>query len=121
VYKRQPPILPQQEFFVRVSEPLLPNRVYEVLVTGVVNLNGLPGGGGEATFAWEPADTAGAASDTASSHPDSAGLAPDTTGAVPDTGAVIPPDTGSAFRGRPSPAPSPGRREPLWWLNRRRP
>lgn len=97
-----PPILPQREFFIRLVDSLAPNRPYHLTVTGIVNINGLPGGGGEASFDWEPpereADTAGVAADTASTPP--------------DTGAVTSPDTWRLppERSRPPPgAPPPNR------------
>lgn len=44
--------LPAQEFYAVLDPPLLPNRPYRLRVTGVVNVNGLRGGGGEAVVAW---------------------------------------------------------------------
>jgi len=102
-----PPILPQQEFFVRLAEPLLPDQLFQAIIFGVVNLNGLGEGGGEASFAWEPPepepveepdtatlvpDTTVVPPDTAVVPPDTAAVPPDTTGTPPDT-AVVPPDT----------------------------
>jgi hypothetical protein len=82
-----PPILPQQEFFVKLAEPLAPNQAYRAVLAGVVNINGLGGGGGEASFAWEPPPQE--VPDTAATLPDTGAVAP------PDTGAVAPPDTGA--------------------------
>ncbi len=88
-----PPILPQQEFFVRMEAGLPPDELLQAVIDRVVNINGLGGGGGEASFTWEPpepppeevADTAGAVPDTAGVTP------PDTAGSVPpDTGVVAP-------------------------------
>ena len=104
--QESPPILPQQEFFVLLTSPLDPDRLFQASVAGVVNINGLGGGGGEASFSWEPpepppeerpdtaavADTAGVPPDTAGVRPDTAGVPPDTSGVPPDTSGV-PPDT----------------------------
>jgi len=103
------PILPEQEFFALLVYPLPPNRLFNATVEGVVNINGTGGGGGEASFAWEPPerpeeepdtgalvpDTAGAVPDTAGVPPDTSGVPPDTSGAGPDT-TPAPPDTTSA-------------------------
>lgn len=111
-----PPILPQQEFFVQLADSLAPDQTYDVVVSGVVNINGLPGGGGESSFTWEPPEPPA-----------------DTSAAAPDTGAVARPDTGSAIRTDTSAllqsgrrpgmtfSRTPGRLEPLWWLRRRGP
>jgi hypothetical protein len=96
------PILPQQEFFVQLADSLTPERLYTATVTGVVNLYGTGGGGGEATFDWEPPepppeevpDTAAAVADTLV-VPDTAAVGPDTL-VVPDTVLVVPPDTAAA-------------------------
>ena len=96
-----PPILPRQEFFVLLAEPLVPDRLFNATVSGVANINGLGGGGGEASFTWEPPepppeeevpDTAAALPDTAGVSPDTSGVPPDTMGVPPDTSG-IPPDT----------------------------
>ncbi len=41
-----PPPLPSRGFVIVLSRPLLPEVTYQVTVEGLVNLNGLPGGGG---------------------------------------------------------------------------
>jgi len=81
------PILPETHFFALLAEPMAPGVLYRVTVTGVENLVGLGGGGGEAGVTWNPPDTATA--DTVAA--DSAAAAPDTMGAPPDS--VAPPDT----------------------------
>lgn len=83
--------LPSQRLVLVLDSPIAPGATYRVRLSGVVNVNGLGGGGGEATFGRDPAppDTAAAAADTG-------GVALPDTGAVapPDTGGVAPPDTG---------------------------
>jgi hypothetical protein len=78
-----PPVLPLQNFFALLADPLAPEALYQITVSGVANINGLGGGGGESGITWtppeDPADTA-AVVDTAT--------APDTAGVPPDTGAV---------------------------------
>lgn len=99
------PILPQQAVYVVVADSIPANRLFQVIVSGVVNINGLPGGGGDASFTWEPpappeeeADTLAAPVDTTSVPPDTAAVAnpgavpPDTTTVPPDT-TLVPPDT----------------------------
>jgi hypothetical protein len=96
-----PVILPKQEIFARLSEPLAPNELYEVVVSGVVNLNGLGGGGGESSITWEPpepppeaeADTAGTVLPDTVAPPDTGVVVLPDTVAPPDTGVVVLPDT----------------------------
>ncbi|MBT8396102.1 MAG: Ig-like domain-containing protein, partial [Gemmatimonadetes bacterium] len=85
-----PPVLPQQEFFVRMEGGLPPDELLQAVIGRVVNINGLGGGGGEASFTWEPPDPP-------------AEEVQDTAALQPDTATVTPPDTGSAF------APESGR------------
>jgi hypothetical protein len=88
-----PPILPEQEIFVLMGDSLAPNQLLSVTVSGIVTINEVGGGGGEATFAWEPPERAPEEEpDTLTVVPDTAGVAPDTTGVPPDTTGV-PPDT----------------------------
>ena len=145
-----PPILPQQEFFVRLAEPLPPDLLVQAVVSGVVNLNGLGEGGGEASFMWEPPEpaeepgTAGLVPDTAAVPPDTAVAPPDTAVAPPDT-AVAPPDTATGRSDSTSVPPGPvavpppdngfvasrraevarrgelRRTRPRWWPSQRRP
>lgn len=68
--------LPAQRLVLVLESPIPPGTAYRVRVSGVVNVNGLGGGGGEATVRRPEAP-------------------PDTTGAAADTGAVAPPDTGT--------------------------
>ena len=44
------PPLPQQELVLVPTSPLTPRTHYRVTVRGITNVNGLPGGGGSATF-----------------------------------------------------------------------
>jgi hypothetical protein len=81
--------LPGRRLVVQLRQPPLADTTYQVTVEGVVNINGLPDGGGETDLVWKaPADTA-AARDSA---------------AVPDTvpaADTVPPDTALVFlRGR---------------------
>lgn len=78
-----PPVLPRQEFFVLLAEPLVPDQLFQVTVTGVSNINGLGGGGGEASFTWEPPEP------PPEETPDTAAMLPDTAGVPPDTGRVV--------------------------------
>jgi hypothetical protein len=81
-----PPNLPKQEFFVLLATPLASDRLFQITVAGVTNINGLMDGGGELSFTWEAPDTG------PDEEPDSTALVPDTLGVPPDTMAV-PPDT----------------------------
>ncbi|MGW8267765.1 MAG: Ig-like domain-containing protein [Longimicrobiales bacterium] len=80
------PILPQPSFFAILQEALEPNQPYQVLVDGVRNINGLGGGGGEATVTWEPPEPP--PGDTTGALPDSLLVPPDTASVPPDTGGV---------------------------------
>lgn len=90
-----PPILPQSFLFALLREALEPNQPYLIQVTNVRNVNGLTGGGGETTVAWEPPEAPvedTAAVDSLLARPDTAGIPPDTAG--------IPPGTAGIPRGR---------------------
>lgn len=76
--------VPQPWVVVLLDGPLPPGVPVQVVLSGAVNLNGLPGGGGEVTAVWTPAPPDTTAADSLA-LPDSL--------AVPDTGAA-PPDTG---------------------------
>ena len=89
------PILPLPSFYAVLREALEPNQPYSVLVENVRNINGLPGGGGEANVTWEPPEPP--AADTAAVLPDSLAVPPDTV--------VAPPDTGRVVRRPPKPGP----------------
>jgi len=130
------PILPQQSFFALLGEPLPPDEPYQVLVTGVTNLNDLAEGGGEVAVTWTPpdpppgarrppGDTVTAPPDTVVVPPDTVVVPPDTVTAPPDTVAappdtvvvpsdtvVVPPDTVAL---------PPGRAAFSWWPTRRSP
>ncbi len=107
------PILPETHFFALLAEPMAPGVLYRVTVTGVENLVGLGGGGGEAGVTWNPpdtatadtvaADSAAAAPDTMAAPPDSV-APPDTTATPPDTTAV-PPDTSTVSPDSTAPPP----------------
>lgn len=79
--------LPAQRIVALLEEPPVMNASYQLVVTGVRNINELPLGGGEAAVVRSPPP------DTASA--DSAEAAPDTAATVPGTSAV-PPDTSMA-------------------------
>lgn len=82
--------LPTQSLYAVLEAPLPANVPYRVTVTGVLNINGIPFGGGTAVVVRQPeaADTAGVVQDTAGMVPDTAALAPDTAIVVPDTAGV---------------------------------
>jgi hypothetical protein len=91
------PILPQQHFYVLLSDPMVSDQLYRLTASGVRNINGLTGGGGESGVTWTrpeppPEDPAPTPGDTATA-------VPDTLAAVPDS---IPPDTGQVFVTRPA-------------------
>lgn len=96
-----PPILPQQHFFSILEGPLEPNESYTVTVANVRNVNGLTGGGGEASVTWEPPEPP--PQDTIGAPPDSSVVLPDTLRVPPDTSRVTGPSRKS-FRW-----PRPGR------------
>jgi len=116
-----PPILPKQEFYVLLAESLASGRLYDVIVSGVANINGTGGGGGEASFSWERPDPDPAeVPDTAGVVPDTAGVPPDTSGVPPDTGRVAPPDTSGVLPDTGPANPAEAQRPALpWWLRRR--
>jgi hypothetical protein len=111
-----------------MADTLPSNRLLVATISGVTNINGVPGGGGEASFQWEPPEEEVA--DTVAA--DTAGASPDTAGVLPDTGSLTLPDTGGMDFPDKGPAPLPSRRspgaflapnppEPLWWLLHRKP
>lgn len=59
------PILPEQVFFTLLASPLEPGQLYRVEVSGVENVNELPGGGGSSGVTWTPPEP---------TDPDSAGV-----------------------------------------------
>lgn len=64
-----------------LTEGLVPNQAYALTVTGVVNINAMPQGGGEAALILAPPpDTTSVAADSAAVD--------DTLQAPPDTGSV---------------------------------
>jgi hypothetical protein len=67
--------LPAQSLIAVFGEPILPGSAYYVRVDGVVNINGLGGGSGEAVVRREVAPV------------------PDSTGAAIDSAQVVPSDT----------------------------
>jgi len=71
--------LPFQAFLVVLAEPLPPEVPFVVVVDGLVNVNGVPGGGGRRSLTRPapPPDTAEA--DTTGVGADTASVAPDTT------------------------------------------
>jgi hypothetical protein len=95
-----PPILPEPTIYAFLRTPLAPDQAYQVTVTNVRNINGLTGGGGEASVTWKPPEAP---------PPDTAAVLPDSLAAPPDT-AAVPPDTSRASRGLPAPRRGPLRR-----------
>ena len=70
-------VLPGRRVVIRLAEPLTPEIEYEVGVAGVVNITGVPGGGGVTPVVLEPSPDSTTADSLA---------VPDTT--VPDTAVV---------------------------------
>lgn len=94
--------LPGRRVVLRLDGPLEVNVGYHLNTTGVVNLNGLPLGGGEAAVVREPPkDTTSAGDSSAVGDTAAVGSAtpPDTSVVLPDTSGV-PPDTGKAAAAR---------------------
>lgn len=73
--------LPGQRLVVLLDEPLEPGE-YRVTVSSVVNINGLPGGGGEVMFAYEPEPPP--ADSVAGGTPEATPADADATPAAPD-------------------------------------
>jgi len=93
-----PPILPEPFFYVILDGPLDADQLYQVIVSGVQNVNGLRDGGGETAVTWTPpepppADTAAVLPDSLVAPPDTAAVAPPDTAAVPPDTTATPPDT----------------------------
>ena len=97
--------LPSRELLVILEAPLPANVPYRITVSGVVNINGLPFGGGTGSVVRqpEPADTAAVPGDTAVAPGDTAVAPGDTVPApapAPDTAAARAPDRSSLAGGR---------------------
>jgi hypothetical protein len=86
------PILPEQHFYVLLTDPMASGQLYRFTVAGVENINGLTGGGGESGVSWTRPDPP--PEDSTATPGDSAAAVPDTLASVPDS---IPPDTGRVF------------------------
>lgn len=95
-------VLPGRRIVIVLQEPLIPDVEYTARLDGVTNINGLGGGGGEATFVLEPLPEPAPARDT--------GTAPD-TGAVTDTSAVL--DTSAVSDTSATAAPRARARSPV--------
>ena len=101
-------VLPGRRIVAQLSEPLVLDVEYEVRLSSVVNINGLPGGGGTAPLVWEsppPPDTLAAPDTLVTDTLVTDTLVTDTlvtdTLAVPDTGVVDTlsvPDGGAGLR-----------------------
>jgi hypothetical protein len=79
-------VLPGRRIVLQLDEPLPIEEPFELDVAGVVNINGLPGGGGTVELVREPPPPDSTALADSAAVPDT-GLAGDTA-AVPDTGRV---------------------------------
>jgi hypothetical protein len=90
--------LPGTRLVVRLAAPLEPGVDYTLTVSGVRNVNGLEGGGGEVVLSLEIASPE-AVPDTSRVVPDTSRVVPDTARVVTDTERVVT-DTGAA-RDRP--------------------
>ena len=96
-------VLPGRRIVAQLSEPLVLDVEYEVRLSSVVNINGLPGGGGTAPLVWEsppPPDTLAAPDTLVTDTLVTDTLVTDTL-AVPDTGVVDTlsvPDGGAGLR-----------------------
>ncbi len=89
--------LPGREVFVLLADTLVPEVPYVVTVSGVTNIAGTAGGGGQDTLSYTPPpppDTTGAAGDSTSVQADTTVVQPDTTGVRPDTAGVQPDTAG---------------------------
>ncbi|MEJ2503532.1 MAG: Ig-like domain-containing protein [Gemmatimonadota bacterium] len=86
------PPIPSRELIVLAPVHLRTDSTYRVVVEGLTNIRGVPGGGGAAEFEGPapPADTATV--DTTAAGPDAEPVAPDTVPIGPDT-VPPPPDT----------------------------
>ena len=113
--ERGPPLnpdgqpLPSRRVVLRLDGPLEVNVAYQLSVNVVVNLNGIPLGGGEAAVVREPPKDTAAVADTAVAPPDT--IPSDTAFVPPDTipRDTIPPDTSRAVTDRPLFLPGRGR------------
>ncbi|UCC24575.1 MAG: Ig-like domain-containing protein [Gemmatimonadales bacterium] len=72
--------VPQPSIVLLLDGPLPPEAPVRILLSGVVNLNGLPAGGGEASVRWSPTPADTVSADSLAAPPD--------TAAAPDTGRV---------------------------------
>jgi len=119
-------VLPGRRIVALLDAPVEVEVEYTVTVAGVVNINGLGGGAGEAVFvlAAPEVDTTTlddplAPPDTGSAQPDTGGVAPDAGALVPDAGAVLPdtgavlPDTGAVLPDTGSVVPAAGTVAPV--------
>lgn len=73
--------LPGREFYVLLADTLTYDVPYVVTVSGVTNIAGTAGGGGEDTLSYTrppPPDTTGAVGDSTGAQPDTAGVQLDT-------------------------------------------
>jgi hypothetical protein len=89
------PVLPETFFYALLAAPLLPDQLYDVRVTGVWNIAGVRGGGGEAEVRWTPPEPDTTAVQDTTAVPDTA-VVPDTTGGAPPDTTVAPSDTTGA-------------------------
>ena len=76
------PVLPARELVLVLGSSVLPEVPYQVELSGVRNIRGLPGGGGTAELVWSPPQPPPPAEADDPDDPDGADAAADSTGAA---------------------------------------
>lgn len=105
--------LPSDSLYLRLGRPLEPDRTYRASASGLLNLQGLAGGG-DTTFVYTPPDTAGAEGEEAPADSvapaDTAAVEADSAAAEADTTVAADADSAAVGAGAPARAPPVGRR-----------